>query len=341
MRILLVMDPGILVPPKGYGGIERIVALLAAEYYKQGHEVDVLATGDSFVEGCTMFSIGKEGFPPGKKEMDKAIFRAWRFIWKNRNRYDLIHNFGRLLYLLPVLNHQVKKIMCYQREITTKNIKLFNSLPNKNIIYCGCSADLITRANPPGKWVAIHNTVDFDNYRLTTDIPADAPLIFLGRIERIKGCHTAINVAKVTGNTLIIAGNISSLPEEINYFEKEIKPQIDGRQIVYVGEVNDMQKNVWLGKAKALLMPIEWNEPFGIVMIEAMACGTPVIAFNKGAVNEVVEENITGFKVNSKDSMIEAVSNVDIIERKVCRNRAAKNFNVPVIANKYLLLFEN
>jgi len=93
MRILIVMDPGILVPPKGYGGIERIVALLASEYYRQGHEVHVLATNGSYIKGCTMYNIGPEGFPPSKKEMNKAIITAWKFIWKHRNEYDLIHNF--------------------------------------------------------------------------------------------------------------------------------------------------------------------------------------------------------------------------------------------------------
>ncbi|MBS1935773.1 MAG: glycosyltransferase, partial [Bacteroidetes bacterium] len=261
MKILLVMDPGILVPPKGYGGIERIVALLAEEYYRQGHTVDVLATQGSRVEGCTMYPIGKAGFPPGKKEMNKAIFRAWKFIWKNRKKYDLIHNFGRLLYLLPVLNHPVKKIMCYQREITARNIRIYNSLPNKNIIFSGCSADLVKRANAPGRWVTIHNAVDFTVYSLTTNLATDAPLIFLGRIERIKGCHTAIAMAKATGNKLIIAGNKPASGEELEYFEKEIQPHIDNQQIIYVGEVNDTQKNEWLGKSKALLMPIEWNEP--------------------------------------------------------------------------------
>ncbi|MES1226475.1 MAG: glycosyltransferase [Bacteroidota bacterium] len=341
MKILLVMDPGILVPPEGYGGIERIVALLAEEYHRQGNEVDILATRGSYVEGCATYPIGEKGFPPSKKEMNKAIITAWKFIRKNRNNYDLIHNFGRLLYLFPVLNHPVKKIMCYQREITANNIRIYNLLPNKNIIFSGCSADLVKRAAAPGRWVAIHNAVDFTKYCLRTSLASDAPLIFLGRIERIKGCHTAIKVAKDTNNRLIIAGNKSSLPEEVSYFEKEIAPYIDNQQIIYVGEVNNEQKNEWLGKSKALLMPIEWNEPFGIVMIEAMACGTPVIAFNKGSVNEVIEENVTGFKVASEEEMICAVSKINRIDRAGCRNFSCLKFNIPVIAGDYLNLFNS
>ena len=120
------------------------------------------------------------------------------------------------------------------------------------------------------------------------------------------------------------------------YFNEEIQPHIDGVQIKYIGQVNDQQKNEWLGKSKALLMPIEWNEPFGIVMIEAMACGTPVIAFNRGSVNEVVDENITGFKVNNKIEMIAAVNKIDKINRADCRKKAEERFDVKVIAQQYL-----
>ena len=134
MKILLVMDPGILVPPKGYGGIERIVAMLAKEYKRMGHEVHLFVTKGSFVESCVMHSFGKEGFPPKKMDAMKAIPTAWKFLWQHRNEYDLIHNFGRLAYLVPVLNHRVKKIMSYQREISTRNIKWINKLPNK-ILY--------------------------------------------------------------------------------------------------------------------------------------------------------------------------------------------------------------
>lgn len=340
MKILLVMDPGILVPPKGYGGIERIVALLAAEYHRQGHTVDVLATEGSNVEGCAMHTIGPAGFPPGKKVMNRAILTACRFIWKNRNNYDLIHNFGRLLYFFPVLNHPVKKIMCYQREITRRNIQMFNALANKNIIFSGCSKNLVERVHAPGKWVAIHNGIDFRQFELKEN-QADGLLIFLGRIERIKGCHIAIKLAQQTGKRLIIAGNKSQLPEEVDYYENEIKPQIDGTQILYVGEVDDRQKSEWLGKAMALLMPILWNEPFGIVMIEAMACGTPVIAFNKGSVNEVIDEGITGFKVKSEDEMKDAIGKVASINRAACCEHAKKKFDIRVIASKYLELYKD
>jgi glycosyltransferase involved in cell wall biosynthesis len=260
---------------------------------------------------------------------------------QNNQKYDVIHNFGRLLYLFPILRNDIYKIQSYQREITSKNIETTSRLGHRNIAFTGCSQNLIDRAKPIGYWKGIHNCVVFNKFQLRVEIDqAESPLIFLGRIERIKGCHTAIEVAKATGKRLIIAGNISKLPEEISYFETEIKPHIDGVNILFVGEVNDIQKNDWLGKSAAFLMPIEWNEPFGIVMIEAMACGTPVIAFPFGSVPEVVDEGVTGFIVSDKNDMIDAVGKVHAVDRKLCRETAEKRFDVSVIAQQYLNLFE-
>jgi glycosyltransferase involved in cell wall biosynthesis len=332
------MDPGILIPVTGYGGHERLVEMFAKEYLRLGHEVDLLVTNGSSVKGCRMHGLGKAGFPPQKKDARKAIFTAWKFLWKHRNDFDLIHNFGRLIYLLPVWNFPVKKIMTYGREITGSNINKLLKFPNKNIVFTGCSNSLIGRSGAKGNWHAVYNAIDFNAYNLIENVADDAPLIFLGRIEKIKGCHTAIAIAKETGNRLIIAGNVSPLEEEKKYFEEEIQPHIDGTQIKYVGQVNDVQKNEWLGKSKALLMPIEWNEPFGIVMIEAMACGTPVIAFKRGSVDEVIDESITGFKVNDVDDMKIAINKIPKIDRAACRKQAEELFDVKIISNKYLQL---
>ena len=340
MRILIIMDPGILIPVKGYGGHERLVEMFAKEYHKIGHEVHLLITTGSTVEGCIVHPFGKEGFPPIKSDAKKAIPAAWKFLWKHRNDYDLIHNFGRLIYLLPVLWLSVKKIMVYGREISNRNVWIFHNLKGKNIVYTACSSNLLSRVKKAGHWEVVYNAIEFSKYNLHENIGDGAPLIFLGRIEKIKGCHTAIKVAKVTGNSLIIAGNISPLAEEKAYFENEIMPHIDGEQIQYAGALNDVQKNEYLGRAKALLFPIEWNEPFGIVMIEAMACGTPVIAFNKGSVEEVIDEGITGYKVNSFDEMVHAVKNIGLISRQECREHAQKRFDVFVIANKYLNIID-
>jgi glycosyltransferase involved in cell wall biosynthesis len=341
MRILIVMDPGILVPPKGYGGHERLVYMFAKEYHRLGHDVELLVTKGSVVEGCFVHGYGKEGFPSTKWQQRKAVPYVWWFLFKNRSKYDMVHNFGRLAYLIPILNSPVKKIMTYGREIWSQNIQQILKWKHKRLIFTGCSYNLISRVMAGGDWKAVYNAIDFKKFSLVTDLNiSDSPLIFLGRIERIKGCHTAIDVAKITKKKLIIAGNISRLPEEIHYFESEIKPHIDGINVEFIGEVNDVQKNELLGKSAAFLMPIEWNEPFGIVMIEAMACGTPVIAFPYGSVPEVVDEGITGFVVKDKGEMIKAVGSINNIDRSLCRQTAERRFDVSVIAKQYLSLFE-
>jgi glycosyltransferase involved in cell wall biosynthesis len=335
------MDPGILVPPKGYGGIERMVAMFAKEYVALGHEVHLLVTNGSKIEGCVMHNFGPEGFPPNKWTSTIALPKAWLFLWKHRHYFHLIHNFGRLAYLLPILNRHVCKIQSYQREITEKNISKITKLKNRNLVFTACSADLLSRIRQKGRWAVVYNAVDFDAYKLSEpeNITA-APLMFLGRIEKVKGCHIAIQVALKTGSKLIIAGNKSSLKEEALYFEEQIVPYIDGKQIVYTGPLNDEEKNYYLGQSKALLFPIEWNEPFGIVMIEAMACGTPVIAFKMGSVDEVVEEGITGFKAHTVTEMIAAIEELPTFNRSRCRERARMRFSSSFVAGQYLALFQ-
>jgi glycosyltransferase involved in cell wall biosynthesis len=341
MKILIVMDPGIMIPVKGYGGHERLVEMFAKEYHRLGHEVHLLITSGSSVEGCTVHDFGKEGFPPNKWDARKAMPVAWKFLWRHRNNFDLVHNFGRLAYLLPILHHPVKKIMTYGREISSRNIKMMNRIGAKHLVFTACSSNLLSRVRASGDWKVVYNSIEFGKYQLQENPKHESPLIFLGRIEKIKGCHTAIRVASATGNKLIIAGNISPLPEEKAYFENEIAPHIDGVRVKHIGAVNDVQKNEWLGKAKALLFPIEWNEPFGIVMIEAMACGTPVIAFNRGSVNEVVDEGITGFKINTEAEMVDAVNRIRSIPRAACRKQALERFDVQVVAKEYLDVFRS
>ncbi|MDF2434014.1 MAG: hypothetical protein JWP44_3645 [Mucilaginibacter sp.] len=334
MRILLIMNPGLPVPPVLYGGIERIVYLLAEEYHKLGHEVTLLSGPDSYCSGTTI-TFGNNS-KTSKWTRNKEIYFVWKYLTNNHKAFDLIHNFGRLVYFLPVLNKPVFKLMTYERPVSKSGIKIVSALPVRNLIFTGCSNFCVSTGNVSGKWATVYNGVDFSQYQLNDTVKDDAPLMFLGRMEKIKGLHTAIKVAKATGHKLIIGGNI---PENPDYFKTEIEPQIDNDQIKYLGPLNDGQKNEYLGQAKALLFPIEWDEPFGIVMIEAMACGTPVIAFNRGSVTEVITQQ-TGLKVNTPDEMIAAVKEVNKLNRRTCRNLAERNFDISVIAHEYLKCFK-
>jgi glycosyltransferase involved in cell wall biosynthesis len=334
MRVLLIMEPGIPVPPVLYGGIERIVYTLAEQYTKMGHQVTLLAGPESYCGGDTI-TFGLNELAKSKNAVKKEIRFVWKYLYWHRNDFDLIHNFGRLIYLLPVLIHPVKKIMSYQREVTKKNIQLISMLPNKNLLFTACSGYCVSTGDVTGRWEAIYNTIDFASYRLTEKIADNAPLMFLGRLDKIKGVHTAIQVALQTGNKLIIGGNIPHTSDNYEYFKTEIEPLFDGKQIKYLGALDDNDKNKYLGQAKALLFPIEWDEPFGIVMIEAMACGTPVIAFPRGSVPEVVTAE-GGAIVDNIDEMIGAVNSLNIYDRKQCREAAKKRFDANIIAKQYL-----
>lgn len=334
------MDPGILVPPKGYGGHERLVYMFAREYARLGHEVHLLVTNGSVVEGCTVHGYGKEGFPPKKVDALLAIPNAWWFLWKNRNKFDLIHNFGRLAFLLPLLNHSVKKIMTYGRIIAARNIKWINHLPNKNIVFTAASNWCVSTGNVSGEWHTVYNAIDFSKFTLVENLPEDAPLIFLSRLERLKGAHEAIQIALETGNRLIIAGNISGLPEEKEYFKNEIEPYIDGDRIKYVGTLDDGGKDKYLGMSKAMLFPARTEEAFGMVMVEAMACGTPVIAYSQAAIPEVIDNSITGFLCTSLSEIKQRLVLLNFLDREKCRRSAENRFDVSIIAKKYLSFFE-
>jgi glycosyltransferase involved in cell wall biosynthesis len=331
------MDPGISIPPPKYGGHERLVYMFAEEYTKMGHEVSLLAGPDSKISG-KVYSFGINKLNRSKWQRMKELLNVWQFLYQKGNKFDLIHNFGRLAYLFPITNSCVKKIMTYGRPVSKKGVKFINSLPNQNLIFTACSNYCVSTGNIAGEWKTVYNAIDFSKYELKENVSVEAPFMFLGRLDKIKGLHTAIEVALETGNKLWIGGNIPDTQDNYAYFKEVLEPKFDGEQIIYLGALNDEQKNHYLGKSKALLFPIEWDEPFGMVMTEAMACGTPVIGFKRGSVPEVIEENVTGYIVNNKAEMIDALPKISAISRAQCRSTALKRFDVSVIANEYLAL---
>jgi glycosyltransferase involved in cell wall biosynthesis len=338
MRILLIMDPGIAVPPVLYGGHERLVYLFAEEYHQLGHEVTLLAGPGSRCSGTTI-PFGENNLQRSSSRKVRELLFVWQYLIRHHKDFDLIHNFGRLAYLIPIANSFTKKIMSYGRTISPRGIRMINKLPNKNLIFTACSDYCAKFGNVAGTWHTVYNSIDFSKYQATALTDEHAPLVFLSRLDIIKGPHVAINVALKTGNKLIIAGNEPTTPDNIEYYKEFVLPFIDQEQIVYVGPVNDVQKNELLGKCKAMLFPLCGEEAFGLVMIEAMACGTPVIAFNHAAAPEVINEGISGFIVNNEEEMINAVGKIAVIDRKECRRIAEQRFNVDVVAKDYLNLF--
>lgn len=338
MRILLIADPDIPVPPIEYGGIERIIALLIDEYLKKGHQVSLLAGPDS-KPACDCYFYGVTGAVKSKKQRGVEILEAWKFLTAQHARFDVIHNFSRLMYFLPILTSKAVKIMSYQRPITARNISFIGGLPSRRFCFTANSDSCARTGNVSGRWHTVYNGVNMGQYDFQKSVPEDAPLVFLGRLDRVKGAHTAIRVAQDAGRRLIIAGNKPHLRHEIDYFNREVEPYIDQRKIVYAGAVNDTQKNELLKQAAALLFPIEWEEPFGIVMIEALACGTPVIAFRRGAVPEVIQHGRTGFVCGSYKEMLESVGRIKNIRREDCRNDCENRFSSSKISEDYLRIY--
>jgi glycosyltransferase involved in cell wall biosynthesis len=189
----------------------------------------------------------------------------------------------------------------------------------------------------PGRWHLVPNGVPLRSYAFRSAVPADAPLVFLGRIEEIKGAHLAVEVARRAGHRLILAGNVP--PEHRAWFETHLAPHIDGDRVRYVGQVDDAQKSALLGGASALLMPVLWEEPFGIVMAEAMACGTPVIGLRRGAVPEVVFDGETGFVVDTAEEMAAVVSRLPALARSACRARVERLYSDATITDGYLSVY--
>jgi glycosyltransferase involved in cell wall biosynthesis len=337
LRILMTVDPEIPVPPHHYGGIERIVDMLVRGLTEHGHEVSLLAHPASTTP-ARLFSYGGQQRSALVNAMRNTL-QVWRCA-RALPRVSVIHSFGRLAYLAPVLRSSVAKIQSYQRHITPRSVRLGNWLGGQSLHFTACSrACMQTAGVENGSWTIIPNGVPVSRYLFRATVPDDAPLVFLGRVERIKGAHTAIEVARRTGRRLLIAGNRATSGPESAYFEQEIAPACDGTTIRYLGPVTDAQKNDLLGQAAALLFPIEWEEPFGIVMAEALACGTPVLAFPRGAVREVVEHGVNGFCGDSVDALVTAVHELGAIDRHQCRAVCEARFSDQVIVRQYERLY--
>lgn len=340
MKIAITTDPEIPVPPLLYGGIERIIDMLIAQYVQKGHEIFLFGNEESVTSAKLIPYPSKRSM--GIKNILKNTLAVSKLLTdKEMKNVDVVHSFGRLAYLTPILPTSIPILMSYQREPTISQIKKAVRLAKKNTLhFSGCSEYIASQIRPYAPSHAIFNGVPIEIYDFKEKVEDDAPLVFLGRIEHIKGTHIAIEVAQKTGRKLIIAGNIPKDDEDTNYFNSQIKPHLDDTQIVYVGAVNDAQKNDILGKAAAFLMPILWNEPFGIVMAEAMACGTPVIGFERGSVPEVVKHGINGYICHTLQQMIEYVQKIDSISRFEVRKDTEDRFSASVIADNYLDIYK-
>jgi glycosyltransferase involved in cell wall biosynthesis len=335
LRIAITADPELPVPPKLYGGIERIVDMIARGLVARGHEVTVFAHPDSATAGRLVAWPGRSSRSRADTARNAAILAGEVL----RGRFDIVHSFSRIASLAPILPLAIPKVMTYQRAISPRTTRWGHMLSRGSLSFTAISHWMMRDVSATGNWVMVPNGVPLDVYDFTRDVLPDAPLVFLGRIEEIKGPHLAIDIARRSGRRLVIAGNV---PEEKRaWFNAHVHPHIDGKHITYIGPVDDTQKNALLGRAAALLMPILWEEPFGIVMVEALACGTPVLGLDRGAVPEVIEDGVTGFVGRDVDSLVVAAGRLGEIDRAQCRERVRGVYSSDAIVDAYLDVYRN
>jgi glycosyltransferase involved in cell wall biosynthesis len=334
LRIALTADPELPVPPVHYGGIERIVDMLARNLTQRGHEITLFANPAST---CPVARVAWPGRSSASRldTMRNAAALASRITTR---RFDIVHSFSRIAYLTPILPLPIPKLMSYQRDISARTTALAAKLARGTLAFSAISRQMIEATPLPGRWHLVPNGVSLPTYDFRATVALDAPLVFLGRIEAIKGPHLTIDIARRTGRRLVIAGNVPN--EHRPWFEQHVAPHVDGDVIRYVGPVDDVQKNTLLGAAAAFLMPILWEEPFGIVMAEAMACGTPVLGLRRGAVREVVEHGVTGFVVDTVDELAGAVARLGELSRAACRARVEQLYSDDAVTEGYLQVYE-
>jgi len=334
MKIAITADPELPVPPRLYGGIERVIDMLVRGLVARGHDVTLFAHPDSDVP-CKLVPYGGASSGTRSDTLRNMLTISRAVIGSG---FDVVHSFGRIAYLLPLLPLSIPKLMTYQREVTPASVAWGHRLSRGTLHFSAISRWMMADVKHLANWHLVYNGVPMHVYDFVPTVEEDAPLVFLGRIEHIKGTHLAIEIAQRTRRQLVIAGNIH--PSQQAYFDEQVKPHLDGDRITYIGPVDDQQKNALLGSAAAFLMPILWEEPFGIVMAEALACGTPVLGLRRGAVPEVVEDNVSGFVRNDVDALVEAVAHLDELERGASRARAATVFSDSAVVDEYLSTYQ-
>lgn len=329
----MTCDPELPVPPGQYGGVERLVSGLCKEYQRMGHEVYLVANAASTESVKKFFG------------WQSSSSRGWRNVLVNGTQLrrivqevkpDIIHSFSRLMYFYPMFLSGIKVpfLQTYGRAISRKSTNLAKRICGRYANFACCGAHMLQRLDNHQRWYVVPNFTDTDT--LTPSTKEKEYLVFLGRIEDIKGTNEAIQVAKKSNLPLVIAGNIA--PEHQHYFDEKVRPYIDGEKIKYVGPVDDIQKRQLFAGAKAFLMPIKWEEPFGIVMIEAMACGVPVLAFRRGAAPEIVTEG-TGFISSGIEEMARDCQRLESIDRSDLRDYVEMKYSRSKVAEMYISLF--
>jgi glycosyltransferase involved in cell wall biosynthesis len=324
------------VPPRAYGGTERVVSYLTEALVEMGHRVTLFASGDS-VSRARLVPVVPAGLRLDPAMPDPLIWHTimMDMVLDAAPGFDIIH-FHTGVLQLALMRH------CETPCLSTPHGRL--DLPDQKPLFRRFSkhpmvsiSDSQRTPLPWANWRAtVHHGLPLDLYSLHPQ-PQDY-FAFLGRISPEKRVDRAIEIAKACGTPLRIAAKVDAVDRE--YFESTIEPLLDDPLVTFVGEIAEPEKNSFIGHARALLMPIDWPEPFGLVMIEAMACGTPVVAYGHGSVPEIIDDGVTGFIVHDQEQAIAAARNVDRIDRRRCRQVFEQRFSAQVMARQYIEVYD-
>ena len=323
------------VPPRGYGGTERVVSYLTEALVEMGHDVTLFATGDSYTM-ANLVAVVPTGLRLDEDQPDPLVWHTimMDMVLKSAHEYDVIHFHTDVLQLALAGQCRTPCMSTPQGRLDLPDLKpLFRRFGKHPMTSISNSQ---RSPVPWANWRAtVHHGLPLGLYSL--NLQPQEYFAFVGRISPEKRCDRAIEIAKACGIPLRIAAKVD--PADRAYFESTIEPLLDDDLITFVGEIGEDAKNDFIGNAKALLMPIDWPEPFGLVMIEAMACGTPVIAYAHGSVPEVIDEGITGFVVHNQNEAIAAAKNIVRIDRRRCREVFEQRFAAPVMARRYVEVY--
>ncbi len=335
VRILIIADPHITIPPATYGGTERILGFLGEGLQSRGHHVRLIAKAGSKNYG--------DGLWTHRAPSLNHLSRAWRkLLFQPLSLHaargvDIVVNAGRPDYLEAIFRTRLPVLNCFHNPIDQGQLDAILSRRRDRIRFVGISRNQVRGLEPAGLIDIIHNVAD-TKVLVPTKAHGDY-LAFLGRITSNKGADTAIAVARKAGMKLKLAGVIPQEPGARGFFETEVRPGL-GKDLEYVGPVNDEAKRTFLGEAAAMLFPIRWQEPFGIVIPESLACGTPVIATRMASTPEIIEDGKTGFLCDSEDEMVAAVGRLPEIDRAECRAQAERRFSPDAMVENYLVVME-
>ena len=334
MRIAQFAPIWIPVPPTTYGGIEFVVSELTEGLIARGHEVTLFATGDSVTKARLV--------SPWPASLWRAKLASPHAVWSlhlsnlldHQGEFDIIHDHCTF-YTAPFTRFiEPPVVSTLHRPLTSETHKVFERYPDMH--YVPISRDQKSSAAFLKNVDYIYNGIPVERFPFNAN-PKDY-LLWLSKIIPSKGILEAIKVAKLTGDKLVIAGNVVGEENE-RFFKYEVNPLIDGEQITYVGQADFETKVKLFKNAKALLCPFLRREPFGLVIVEAMACGTPVIGYRQGAIPELIDHGVTGFVVDTYDEMAGAVKLLPGIDRAACRKRVEEKFSVKTMIDKYEALY--